>query len=421
MILMLLDYGCSSSSTFNTSQSTTIKSESKTEQETSIIKEQKKTFYLGVYQDNNGIKYFNNVDGTEKLILEISHHYGQVKQCLTPQKDKIAFSFYDSKKDETNLYVLILSNQKLVWLKKNPGFYQVNLFWDNDSLLYCNFYSSKQNKQTKLWDVLNGYTELINVFQNKVVQNIKPKKGAVIEAYLQNKFFVFSDYEGFYIVEKGKNKLLKTLKNFNTKDKKNISFSPDGKKFFYIERRKVVDQFGEYHTLNELRSANYDGTKDETIISYSYNPQNVKWSPNSDKISCDVASEEWSNIRHLCFYDLLSNKATFKTKENYGRIPSFTDCFWSPSGNSVLVRSEVETQLITHKSYFIRDLYSGIDNYIRDAGGNVNPLSIGVLDNWWEEDILIFGHVSNYTVYDSKEKTFTYFPSNRWILYLKKI
>lgn len=420
-ILLFLNCGCGSSTLSNTTKSITSSShENKIESPITIVENKK--LYKGVYQDNYGIKYFDESKSINEMILPVSPDFGEVIHTLSPNQIKIAFSFYDTINKETKLYVLDLYDKKLVWLKNNSGYFQVNVFWDNDSLLYCNFCSFDKNSESQLWTNLNGYTELLNVNQNKVVKKIKPKKGGLLEEYIQKKYFVYSDYEGFYLIDKNKNTLLRSWDNITTKNKKDIKYSPDGKKLFYIEKRKVIDQYGNYNYRNELILSNYDGSKEKIIIGYRYNPENISWSPKSDKICCDVASQEWSNIRHLCIYDLPSDKATFKTEATNEISPSLLNCAWSPSGEYVLVFREFEVQYKTYRDYFFRNVYSG-DNLLSPMGEqlNISTNYKALRTEWWQDNLVLICCMDNFKLYNLRDNSYVSLPTDRWYLFIEEL
>ena len=364
----------------------------------------------------------NTKENSSEFILKIAHNQiGQVNRALSPDKKKLAFAFWDSQKNETKLYVLFIYEKKLTWLKKNDGSYFVNIFWDNDSLLISNFYDIKQNPRTKLWNVRNGYTEIININSSKVEKGFKPKKGAILSDYIQNKYLIYDD-DSYYIIEKQTNKLIKNLTGFNTQNRRDLTFSPNGKYFYYTETRKILDQFGNLHYQKDLILANYNGDNERIIIDNKYEPKNIKWSPLSDQISCDVASQEWSNSRHLCFYNVLTANAIYNTEEAYGLMPSFTNYDWSPSGKYILVMEEIERQFQTTRRFVIRDINTGVDKSIENDNGEIiNVLSLGGYVKWWEDDILLFGTRDNMSVYNSSNNTITNFPSDCWYLFLKEI
>jgi hypothetical protein len=419
-LLMIVFYHCSVGQT--TKSNVEIINPHPPEEKT-IPKPTIKSHYFVIIQDSVGIKHLNTKENSHELILAYPHNViGQVTRELSPDKKKLAFAFWDSQKNETRLYVLFIYEKKLNWLKKNDGLYFVNIFWDNDTLLIANFHDSKQNSKTKLWDILNGYTEIINVNSQKTIRGFKPKKGAILSHYIQNKYLIYDDYNGYYIIEKQSNKLIKTLMSFNTGQRKNITFSPDGKYFFYTETRKILDQFGNLHYQDDLILANYNGDNERIIIDYKYEPKNIKWSPLSDQISCDVASQEWANIRHLCFYNVLTGNAIYNTEEAYGLMPSFTSYDWSPSGKYILVKEKIERQFQTTDNYVIKDVNNHVDKYIvNEYGTIINTVSLGGYVKWWDDNILSFTYAYNELVYNLSNNTITKFPSDCWYLFLKEI
>lgn len=386
------------------------------------IQQREKSFYMGITQDNEGIKYFNTKEDSSKLILQLPK-YVVVNSKISPDKKKLIFSFYDTKEKKTKLYVLFIENQKLLLLKNNKGHYSVDIFWDNDSLLISNFTVWKKNKKQK-YNILKAYTEIINVNTSKVLKGFKPRKGAILENYIQNKYLVYADYKGYYLINKKNNKLIKTLYGFNLHKRKHLTFSPNGKYLFYIESRKVIYQFGNSHNQNELFLANFKGQNSKLIIGFKYNPKNIEWSPASDQIICDIASQKWSNIRHIAFYNISTNRTIHREYTGYKNMPNFTNNGLSPSGKYILAWDRIESQTFPlREQYFIYNVNSGdFKRLTYDNGGTIfSTKDLGGLVRWWEDNILLFGKKYYMSAYNLSNNTITFFPSDRWYLFFKEI
>lgn len=375
--------------------------------------------YTGLFLDSVGISRFSTADSSSKLLVKATA-IDMVK--VSPSNSAVAIAYFDSLQNETSLYVYSFGTQELTRVKQNSGYFTVNLIWDNDSLLYANFCETKQSKTGKRKEMITGTTELINVVSNKVIQKSKPVKGAVLEAYIQGKYLVYSDYDGLYILDKNKNKLVKTLKGFSTLNMKSCSFSPDGKKLCYLEPKKVNDQYGEGHSRNELFLANFDGTKEKKIISFEYDPQNPVWSNANRVIACDVISLDWGNLRNIALYNVEVGKVSYDTEEENGFVPSLSDCHWSPSGSSFIVRKKIESQFFHKFSYIIKNVETGIGAELKNAKGEVvEAVQLGMPEQWPEDNVILFNHQNQSTIYTLSTNSYLMFPAGRKILCLKEL
>lgn len=368
-----------------------------------VVKESSR--YEGLFRSPQGISYFNTSQDKDKLILELADNI-TLKTVISPDKKKAAISFYDPKNNVTCLYVIFLDDQSFKWVKRNPGENDIQVFWENDSLMYANYTIAK--KKGKKTEFQPGYAELLNINQNNVVKMFKPKKGTVLKGYIQSKYLVYADRNGFYLIDKKTNNVIKTIKDFVDADVKELAFSPDGKRCLYYETKG---------NARSLHVTDYDGNNERIVFDYNYNPENVFWSPDSKKIACDIQSPDSVTIRYLAFFDLEDNKARFKKEESFSTISSFTNCGWSPSGNFILVKRTADNRT----TYVLRDLNRERDFVIKDSVQNYTPEKIGELKQWWEDNTLVFWNETSYTIYDAIENTVAQFPTTKQYLMIQKI
>jgi translation elongation factor P/translation initiation factor 5A len=370
--------------------------------------------YSGLFLDAEGLKAFNDSE-----TIPLCKASAVEKVVPSPSGSALAFLVIDTVEQSTAVYSYDLSSRTCKSQKEINEKTSVNLFWEDDSLLYVNCVETKPGRSAKQKPSFSGTTELVNILDGSVSKKIKPARGAVLEAVIPEKYFIYSDPDGVYILDKNKNRLVKTLKGFSSQNLKGLKFSPDGKKIAFFEPKKVADQFGTTHPRNELYIANFDGTKEQKIINFTYDPQNAAWSPASATLLCDVISQDWGNLRHAAQYEVSAGKVIFNTEEEGGFVPNLSACAWAPSGNQYIVKKTIQSQVYRETGYIIHDVESGKGYALKDtAGKNLDFNTLGTFITWCGDNIVLFGNQEKDFAYTIAAKTYTIFPKGRQIIYV---
>ncbi|MCF6269454.1 MAG: hypothetical protein L3J41_07080 [Melioribacteraceae bacterium] len=378
-------------------------------------------FFEGVFQDNSGIVYINNQKNIKKTLLAINSDFGHVDYKLSPDSKTIALSYFDSKKVETYLYSLNIKLQELILLKMEKGFYQINLFWDTDSTIISNFYATKQNPKSKLWNKYTGSTSIINIKNRKTQKSFTPIKVSVLESHIQNQYLVYSNSNSFYIINKANNKLVTPIKGFTTKNKhaQKLTFSPDGKHLIFLKRKTFKTIQGKTETLNALFLSDYSGKNRKELLSYKYNPKNISWTPNSKKIICDIASQKYSDLRRIAIYDTEEDR----TQYSEAVIASEEAPFISPSGVYILYERKIPNQFNTTDNYYIvKSIIPEIrhEGYIKKNNSAISVEELGGVDYWIDDFNIVFCNSKFLSIVDWGKGKNLSIPSNKWILFLKR-
>ncbi len=361
--------------------------------------------YEGLYRSETAICYVNTSENIDTVLLAMDPNF-VVNTLPSPDKKKTAFAFYNFDDKATELYVVIPETRTVKWVKRNKGEQAITMAWENDSLLAASYAFVKRS--SKKSDTTAGYSELLNVNQNNVAKKFTPKRGIFIKGFIQNKYLVYADRNGFYLVDKTNSAVVKTIRDFTSLDNKGIIFSPDGTKCLYYETKAG---------RQSLHVSDYEGSNERVLFDYNFNPANAQWSPDGKKIACDIQSPDSASIRYLAFFDLNENKARFKKEESFSDISSVINCGWSPSGNFVLVEKKVRDSVV----YALRDLNRERDFVIKDSVKNYTRDMIGSLQFWPNDNQLIFLGSSSYTIYDAIENNFITLPGSKEFVYLNKL
>jgi len=361
--------------------------------------------YEGLYRSETAICYANTSENIDTVLLPMDPNF-VVNTLPSPDKKKTAFAFYDFDDKSTDLYVVIPETRSFKWVKRNKGEQAITMAWENDSLLAVSYAFVKRSGKKS--DTTAGYSELLNINQNSVVKKYTPKRGIFIKGFIQSKYLIYADRNGFYLVDKNNNAVTKTIRDFTSVDDKGILFSPDGMKCLYFEKK------GERRSLHV---SDFEGSNERVLFDYNYDPANAHWSPDGSKIACDIQSPDSAAIRYLAFFDLNDGKARFKKEESFKDVSSVTNCGWSPSGNFVLVEKKVRDSVV----YALRDLNRERDFVIKDSVKNYTRDMIGSLQFWTVDNQLIFQGYHGYTIYDAIENNFITLPGSKEFVYLRKL
>ncbi|MBI2416914.1 MAG: hypothetical protein HYV28_03260 [Ignavibacteriales bacterium] len=305
---------------------------------------------------------------------------------VSPSRTRIALGYYDKDKKETNLIVYFIPENKTYWAKRNKGKWNANTFWDGDTLVYVNFYESKNQGKNKPPQYANSYTELIDIEHDKQLKAFKPKSGAILEAYLQGKYLVYSDNNGFYLTDKQSTKVLKSIRDFTAANRKSVSFASDGKNLIYIEKAK--NSAGKQS--QQLLLADYDGSNDKIILTPDFAPGDVVWRPGGRDIACSINSFSYTGVRHFALFDIESKKTTFRSEESYGNIPSFSEIHFSPSGAHAFMLAAMPAKDDTLRYYILRNIITEKNIPLKDSIGSLTPASIGEFVSWDSEETVLF-------------------------------
>lgn len=323
---------------------------------------------------------------TDETIFKAQPELQSAVVTASPSRTRIAIAFYDVGKKETNLIVYFIPEQKTYWAKRNKGKWNTTTIWDGDSLVYVNFYEAKLQGKNKPAQLGSAYTELIDIEHDKQVKAFRPKNGVVLEAYVQNKYLVYSDNNGFYLTDKQTNKLVKTIRDFTAANRKSVAFSPDGRNLLYIEKAK--NSQGKPST--QLLIADYDGSNDKIILTPDFAPDDVAWRPNGRDIACSINSFSYAGVRHFALFDIESRKTSFKSEESFGSIPSFSEIHFSPSGAYTFMLCAMPGKTDTARYYVLRNLGMEKNIALKDSIGSLTPETIGEFVSWDSEETILF-------------------------------
>jgi len=92
--------------------------------------------------------------------------------------------------------------------------------------------------------------------------------------------------------------------------KREITFSPDGKRLFYFATGQVR-RGRRTVAATELYVARYDGSAARRIIGDPYDPQQARWSPDGARLAFDVRPPDGPTLRHIAVFDVAQQRVRF--------------------------------------------------------------------------------------------------------------
>jgi len=318
------------------------------------IRPQQNHHYVIYYTDQSAIHVFNTKKNTDNLIFRYPSNSSERQWKISPDRTKIALTYIDNYTEETSLSILDLMSRKSWQIKKIPKNFHYSFKWSPDSKELAVGYASFTDNKYRV-EYRSGVGDIfIASSVDSTIKSIGCKVSKSVDHWLSNDILVVGDSNFLYGVNRQN---CSTLFSLSWIDKTKITFSPDGTKIFYFKNVPAYKESGARVNMPELYLANYDGKNQIKIIGYQHDPRHASWSPDGQKIVCDIRSLEWANVRHIAIYDMATGKASFSEEENELGIPKSENPYWSPDGNSILYDQTYEL-LYDRKTY--ETFYSGI-------------------------------------------------------------
>ena len=346
--------------------------------------------YIIYFYDKNGIHRLNTKTNQDSLLIPLNEYL--VQKRISPDKSKIALSYTDN--DSSKLVVIDVLSSNIWHIKSIPSdlentekFFSFTFEWSPDSrYLGVGYYSEK--KSGKVFRLDKGDI-FISDLQGKQKRSIGCTASKIFKYWLNNGNIVVSDRNNLYVVDVNN---CRTIFTIPIENKREITFSPKGEKMFYFTSTPVYYR-NKGRTINvpELYLADYNGKNAEKIIDYSYEPRRPQWSPDGKNIVCDIQSPEWSNVRHICIYDLDLDEASFSTQSEILGIPSCDKPYWSPDGTKLLFDMQFERRNYNSVWWIIETVVNNVLNNESEViysgrmdfsdGTSTGSASLGWIDN----------------------------------------
>ncbi len=442
-IISLINFSCGSSSV-------TKENKINSEQQKNInVKPQ--LYYSGIYIDNPGdemsIHYVNTKDSTNKTIFKLYPYYrisaGNFK--LSPNCGSVAFYYYDSLNNKTNVHVIDLQNLNIKWLKSDRGEEGVDLVWSNDSLLYCNIKTGSSTPRP-----LEKYTSLINANTTRLVKNFTPPEGNELLKCINDKDLLYRYYRGgnepknyYYLIDKERNKLIRRFEiEDDSRGLEHFEMSSDGKNFFHVPYENFTDEKGQKKKNEKLIIQNVRNSKEEVITQTQSGFPQIDWSPNGGVVSFlkvgsinyNEVTRKYTNMNYLYLYDAntrhLTNLKTYeidgpdgdsagfsipKTLPDFATIFNYLNYKWSPSGRYLFINRQDLTQYKSENKCILYDFVTKKEeNIIDDQSSDIS------VEGWWEDNLLLLSDGNNYIIFDASNHTHVSLPIEGRFLYLEE-
>ncbi len=379
----------------------------------------KSPFYI-FYIDTSGFNVFNSNTHDTKLLIPLSKYYYLKK--ISSDNHKIALSYF--RNDSTLLSIIDTKTYQCTNIFSISGEISLTFeFSPNCEEIALGYYYEDKNKKA-------NESKLLIYKTNGEYRQLNCSSSNSVEAWLPDGNLAVSDLKSskdkIYIVD---NKTCKTTFSIDAKNKRNIRFSPDGKKLLYYEIVKI-NKIQENRIINvpELFVQNINGNNKEKISGYKLEPQNATWSPNSNNIAYEISSQEWSNIKNIALYDC-SKKQTINIKREdprYG-LPKSEKPVWSPNGNQIifsetfyLISGATHTQDLLRNSLIniAENEYSIITEEMHSL---YIPQEIGNTMMWIDDNSVLLSYVGgDYRIIDTNNKEYLTFPPYSYIIHVVK-
>jgi hypothetical protein len=331
-------------------------------------------------------------------------------KALSPRRDKLALAYQTT--DSLKVCLITFDPIKLTTVNSMGKALSVAFAWNtDDSILYFNYYGLKRMGNRSYTQNLGSYYLDANSMQ---LHYLKFSNGSVIEGYLPQGFLVTSYGDATYLINLRTGRPSHVLRGRN-----GLTFSPNGKWFFYFDDRTFLNEYGNEVKIPELYLADFRGTHRKRIVDYAYRPQNPVWSPDSRTIALDVQSQKWSNIRDLAFYDVGTGFLSVQSSTQQVNVPSTTEPHYSPDGRYLFYYVTVGDLSVypywEEIDAVVKDLRFGLTQVISRGSVPGNPT--GGFIQWFDDNNLALsatGWLTVFNVAKGTQTTFNDYPLYIW-------
>jgi hypothetical protein len=372
------------------------------------------------YYNKSGVRIQSS--NSDSLVIPLSSYL--VDHKISPDKNKIAIAYTES--DSQKLVIINTKTKKLWPIKSIISNYHFTFEWSLDSKnLGVGYYSEKKVGNKFFPDKGEIFISTYDV-QKEI--NIGCKVSKIFIHWLKDEIIIVSDGKKYYGVNPED---CKTIFSFSVSDKRKISFSPDGKKVFYTKYTSVYSTSSNRNiNVPELYLADFNGKNQKKIIDYKYEPQNIRWAPNSNEIICDVKSQEWTDIRHICTYSLTLDNASFNVKEDFLGLPKSNKPFYSPDGKKIAYEKSYKRG----NSYQFWFVYQNVVEYpklnktvtiseiITQPNSTSNQIQpAGSISGWIDNDNILYQSVRWSKIYNLRNKGKYTISPDKTPIFIKEI
>lgn len=295
-----------------------------------------------------GIMAFDQASRWDSLLAPTTSSF--FAKAVSPQGDKLALAYRGT--NSLKVCLITFNPIKLTPVNSSEKATSVAFAWNtNDSILYFNYYGLQEIDRRTYTRNLGSYYVNANSMQ---LNYLKFRNGSAIKGYLPNGFLVSSYGDETYLISLRTGMPVHILRGLGP-----LTFSPNGKNFFYFRDRTFLNEYGNEVRLPELYLADFNGWHRRMIIGYKYDPQNPVWSPDSKTIALDVQSQQWSNIRDLAFYDVETGMLSVQGSNLQVNVPSVTEPHYSPDGRYLFY-------YVTTGDLSVYPYYEEVDAVVKD-------------------------------------------------------
>lgn len=373
-----------------------------------------------LFVDNKGIHYINEKTKLDTILFPLNNFYTEEK--LSPDENKLLLSYF--KNDSIILSTINLNTLKHNIIFKLPKQYIYSFDWSPSGDKIAFGYYTEEKKGGK-FVADEGNICLYNL-ENDKLDTLRCSLSKQVHNWISNGDLVVSSgrgYKNLYIVDSADcSTINKIIKKGSNHKKSNITFSPDGLKYFYINNREAYVGRNK-KDIFELYVSYLSNSEKKLIADYSYHPHNPSWSPDSKKIVFEVKCQEYHNIKHLAIYKMGQDNAKIYTGGKAHGIVSDENPIWSKKGRFVIFdRNYYES----YDSHSISDIiyqkqvwdYNKDENYLIKKTASKG---IGSTIKWVDNKRFLLGNKSWVKIYNYKGKMIKQISSSNKYLYIKTI
>lgn len=244
-------------------------------------------------------------------------------------RDKSKVAIICSNEYFNSLYVIDLiadKAHKISQFNRKKNKYYYTFAWSGNGKLFFGY--EDHVKLDSVYTSKHGEVIAYNV-NNRLKRNVGCSVSKRVIANIDTNRLAVSagmDSRYVYIVKKSD---CATVQRFRTKNKRGITFSPDGNHYAYFNQKGNL-------WVNSLKN-------DEKILlaKEKVDPDNIRWSPDGSKLSFDEIASKKTGSRQVVIYSAATDTTIRTEKPSMVSNNEFTNAFWSPNGNLLIYQSSL--------------------------------------------------------------------------------
>lgn len=276
--------------------------------------------YIVLYGGNDGIRHRDTGPGSDTVLVATTG--AAVTRNVSPNRTQVAVAYTQG--DSTKLAIIDASTGGVTPLHAMAAGGSYTMAWSQDNLALGIGYRDRRGGGILIADAEGHVRDVGCSASNRFV------------AWVPDNNLVVGDGAEMYVVNP---RNCATIWRIRTSNKEGVSYAPDGRlMLFYRHRFIQYRNQPERMREPELYVSRYNLADAQKIVTYTYRPQNARWSPDSRKIVFEARSQKYFDVTNLAFHDVQTGRTRFPDEAEGppSDVSSDRNAYWSPNSARIV-------------------------------------------------------------------------------------